>query len=428
MAADPGTIAMPRARLLVLHAPECSGEADRIARGVARHWPLTGEEPETQVGLIGGTRDDGSLPVIYVLGPEGARQHEKDLNRAWSARRPSVILCPRVTGAERDLRGRGMLVEALDFPPAVLAGAIYAMMARQSVVEELARDLRAANASSGGVAGEIERLQDEMQLAASVQRDLMPRRLPRVEGVEVGIVFRPAGYVSGDIYDVELFDDRYLTFFVADAVGHGVPAALMTMVISQSLRRLERRGGGGRMMPPCDVLRALNIDLIRKQQDCQRFATAVYGVLDTRTMDLTLAAAGHPSPMLLARTPGGPVSSALETTGPLLGIFDDAQFDQITRRVLPGETLLVYSDGFETAFPRPGAESSPKNLPSNVYVGHLSALAGVEGEQLADSLARLEGLLDLQNGSLHQADDITALAVAVGRAATQDAPMVAKAA
>jgi len=339
-----------------------------------------------------------------------------------------VVLCPRVTGAERQLRGRGMLVEAFDFPPAVLAGAVYSMLARQIVVDELAHDLRAATVSSGGVAGEIERLQDEMQLAASVQRDLMPRRLPVIEGVEVGVVFRPAGYVSGDIYDVEMVDDRWLAFFVADAVGHGVPAALMTMVISQSLRRLERREGGGRMMPPADVLRALNGELIKKQQDAQRFATAVYGILDTRTNELTLASAGHPSPLLLARTGAGPVVSPLETTGPLLGIFDDAQFDQVSRRMLPGETLLVYSDGFETAFPRPGAESSPKNLPSNVYVGHLASMVGGEGEMLADSLARLEGLLDLQSGSLHQADDITALAIAVGRSVGSAALPLARAA
>lgn len=419
---------MPRARLLVLHAPECSGEAERIARALARHWPLAGHEPEIQTGTIGGPRENAALPVVYILGPDGALPHEKDLNRAWSARRPAVVLCPRVGGPERALRGCGMLVEALDFPPAVLAGAVYAMIARQPVIEELSTELRVAAASSGGAAGEIERLQDEMQLASSVQRDLMPRVLPSVDGVEVGVVFRPAGYVSGDIYDVELIDDRYLTFFVADAVGHGVPAALMTMVISQCLRRLERREGGGRMMPPADVLRALNSEMIRKQRDCQRFATAVYGVLDTRHNELTVAAAGHPSPLLLARTPSGPSISSLETTGPLLGIFDDAQFDQVERRMLPGETLLVYSDGFETAFPRPGTETSPKNLPSNVYVGHLASLAGEGGEMLCDSLARLEGLLDLQNGSLHQADDITALAIAVGRAVGTQATPVARAA
>ena len=175
------------------------------------------------------------------------------------------------------------------------------------------------------------------------------------------------------------------------------------------------------MMPPCDVLRHLNFELIRKQQDAQRFATAVYGVLDTTTRELTVASAGHPSPLILSRTPAGPVATSLDTTGPLLGIFDDAQFDEVSRRVLPGETLLVYSDGFETAFPRPGAEAGSRNLPSNVHFGHLASVAGGEHETLSDSLARLEGLLDLQTGSLHQGDDITALAIAVGRTASSDA-------
>lgn len=419
---------MSRPRLLVLHAPECSGEADRAARAIARHWPAVGEEPEILTGLIGGPRDESRLPAVYVLGPEGARAHESELNEAWSSRRPSVVLCPRLGGAERVLRGRGMLVEELGLPPAVLAGALYALIARQPVIDELAGDLLAATASTGGVAGEIERLQDEMQLAASVQRDLMPRRLPRVEGVDVGVVFRPAGFVSGDIYDVELVDDRFLAFFVADAVGHGVPAALMTMVISQSLRRVERRGAGGRMMPPCDVLRALNADLIRKQESAERFATAVYGVLDTRSLELTLASAGHPSPLLLSRGPSGPGVAALETTGPLLGIFDDAEFDQVTRTLSAGQTVLVYSDGFETAFPRGGSPEALRRSGASVHMGHLASLAGIEGETLADSLARLEGLLDLQMGSLHQHDDITALALSVSREGVAASEPVARAA
>ncbi|MCA9287208.1 MAG: SpoIIE family protein phosphatase [Phycisphaerales bacterium] len=404
---------MHRPSLLVLHAPECSGEAHRIARAIRRQWPRPGEEPDIETAFIGGPRDDAALPAVYVLGPDGATPHESDLNRAWSARRAAIVLCPRVGGPERALRGYGMLVEALDFPPAMLAGALYAMLARQSVIAELHEELHVTTVSTGGVAGEIERFQDEMHLAASVQRELLPRRLPKTDTFETGVIFRPAGFVSGDIYDAEMIDDRWIAFFVADAIGHGVPAALMTMAISHGLRRLERRAGQGRMTPPSDVLRALNTELVRKQDDPQRFATAVYGVLDTHTSELTLASAGHPAPLLLSRSASGPGVESLDAGGPLLGIFDDAEFDQCTRTMEPGQTLLIYSDGFETVFPQPADQRHTRRA-GEAHLKHLAGVASFESESLGDSLARLEALLDLQSGSLHQADDITALAIAMG--------------
>ena len=85
---------MHRPSLLVLHAPECSGEAHRIARAIRRQWPRPGEEPDIETAFIGGPRDDAALPAVYVLGPDGATPHESDLNRAWSARRAAIVLCP----------------------------------------------------------------------------------------------------------------------------------------------------------------------------------------------------------------------------------------------------------------------------------------------------------------------------------------------
>src|SRR5688572_9036270 len=72
----------------------------------------------------------------------------------------------------------------------------------------------------------MHRLDEELRLAARIQQDFLPKMLPQVGPVHFHTLFRPAGYVSGDLYDVTRLDERHVGFYIADAVGHGVPAAL----------------------------------------------------------------------------------------------------------------------------------------------------------------------------------------------------------
>src|SRR5262249_46159125 len=133
---------------------------------------------------------------------------------------------------------------------------------------------------------------DELNLAASVQQEMLPRRLPERANLQFGTLFRPAGYVSGDIFDVVELDDegRHIGFFIADPVGHGVPAALMTMVIHRSLRMTRSLDKGSReIVWPGDAMTRLNDELCRGKRESPRFTTAVYGIIDTRTLRVTLA-------------------------------------------------------------------------------------------------------------------------------------------
>ena len=71
----------------------------------------------------------------------------------------------------------------------------------------------------------MNRLDEELRLAARIQQDFLPKTLPQVGNVHFHTLFRPAGYVSGDLYDVIRLDERHIAFYMADAVGHGMPAA-----------------------------------------------------------------------------------------------------------------------------------------------------------------------------------------------------------
>ncbi|XAM00337.1 hypothetical protein OT109_02895 [Phycisphaeraceae bacterium D3-23] len=113
--------------------------------------------------------------------------------------------------------------------------ALQALVSQAPVVAVLRRERRMLRAQNAGLCEQIGKLDEELRMAAQLQREFLPAKLPEVGGVSFHVLYRPAGYVSGDIYDVMRLDEHHLGFFVADAVGHGVPAALMTIYIKRAL-------------------------------------------------------------------------------------------------------------------------------------------------------------------------------------------------
>ncbi|GAH56406.1 unnamed protein product, partial [marine sediment metagenome] len=72
---------------------------------------------------------------------------------------------------------------------------------------------------------------EQLRMAGQVQRNFLPARLPNSDTIRWATVFLPADWVSGDIYDIARLDERHIGFYVADAVGHSMPAALLTMLL-----------------------------------------------------------------------------------------------------------------------------------------------------------------------------------------------------
>jgi sigma-B regulation protein RsbU (phosphoserine phosphatase) len=416
---------------ITLAASASAGDAaSRWWRPIAAAWPRHGKAPalvsvplNELASKLSSPEEAEHLadrgPLLIVLGPDAAGAALLRLvDHLQQQSIPCLLLFPVVDGPTRALQAGGLLVESWDADPAFLAAALFTLDQRQSTVSALARDLAIANRYQGGVRGEIDRIHDELNLAASVQQELLPRRMPDRGGLQFGTLFRPAGYVSGDIYDVIELDDegRYIGFFIADAVGHGVPAALMTMVIHRSLR-MTRERGSREIVWPGEAMTRLNEELCRGKRESPRFTTAVYGVVDTRTWQVTLTGAGHPPPLRIR----GRTLTRVETEGPLLGVFPDEKYLDTTFTLAPDETLLLYSDGFETAFAPPESQAHRRKS-ADSYLTELATLAWPSADNpvpIVASLSELEHLIDSQAGSLHQIDDVTAVAIYAGKAAAQ---------
>ena len=239
-------------------------------------------------------------------------------------------------------------------PPAGLEVAIAKELAVEETLDRVQRELNA-------VRGELETLQrrddvmryhmqridEELKLAARLQQDFLPRKLPTVGPVKFHTLFRPAGHVSGDLYDVMRLDEHHVGFYMADAVGHGMPAALLTMFLKQALVTKEITPQGYRLLEPSATMARLNDALVEQNLSHATFATAIYGYVNTQTFEVVFSRGGHPNPLVLGSA--GEMRS-IDSDGSLLGIFPSETFEQTRIQLQPGERFIVYSDGVEFAF------------------------------------------------------------------------------
>jgi sigma-B regulation protein RsbU (phosphoserine phosphatase) len=185
----------------------------------------------------------------------------------------------------------------------------------------------------------------ELELARRLQVSFLPQRLPEVPPARFAVHYLLCGQVGGDFYDVFRLDENHIGFYVADAMGHGVPASLLTIFVKKGVRAKEVFGQQYRLVPPGEVLQRLNKDLIDQALSETPFITMVYVLFNHHDGTLHFSRAGHPYPLHIPRA--GPLQ-LWQGEGLLLGVFD-AQFDDRTHRLQPGDKVLLYSDGVDNA-------------------------------------------------------------------------------
>jgi len=190
----------------------------------------------------------------------------------------------------------------------------------------------------------VDNLTEQLRLAGLVQQDFLQTQMPNTDRVKWAAVFLPAEWVSGDIYDIVHIDEEYIGFYVADVIGHGMPAALLTIFLKQALVMRQTVENNYRIFSPAEVMKNLNVRMAAQKLSGYQFATCCYCLLNIKTLQLTFARAGHPYPILIndQKAP-----ERLEIKGSLLGVFGQSEYVQQTIQLQPGDKLLLYSDGAE---------------------------------------------------------------------------------
>jgi serine phosphatase RsbU (regulator of sigma subunit) len=255
-----------------------------------------------------------------------------------------------------------------------------------------------------------ELLRRDLAVARELQQRLYPP--PPLTNAALRIASRsePARETSGDFYDfIPLPDDR-LGIVVADVTGKSIAAALV-MAMSRSTLRSEATRHAG----PADVLRYANLTLCQ-DNTFKQMITAFYGVLDTRTLRLSISNAGHPFPVI--RRDGR--ISELEICGLPLGARPDALYSEQIIQLQPGDQLVIISDGL--------VEERNARRELFGFERMLATIAQADGVDSERALDEIWQTVVQFRGDAEQSDDITLVVVQVSQDAMVSEAALARAA
>jgi sigma-B regulation protein RsbU (phosphoserine phosphatase) len=184
-------------------------------------------------------------------------------------------------------------------------------------------------------------IDDDLKAAAAIQRSLLPEGNPSIPDLRVAWRFDPCERIGGDIFNIQRVDEDQVGLYMLDVCGHGVPAALISVAVSQFLAGPRGLlGGGCQLASPEAALNHLNEAFPFERFDS--YFSIVCMSIDIRRRVLTYGGAGHPSPVLLRA--GGNLET-LACHGPVIGFGSDLPYEQKELRLDPGDKIILYTDG-----------------------------------------------------------------------------------
>lgn len=203
-------------------------------------------------------------------------------------------------------------------------------------------------------------IQADLDRAEIIQRALLPQRPPVLNGWCIDTLYRPGSSVGGDFYDALLLDENHLALVIADAAGHGVAAAMISVLFKTRLHPVDQ---GGEILRPARVLESLNQTLFQTLSRPGTFITAAYVLIHLPSGTTQFASAGH-TPCLWTSRDG--TLRQLQRSGPALGLEAEASYLQQEVSLQAGDRLLLYTDGVIEGGPySPTAESMGAAMGSN---------------------------------------------------------------
>jgi serine phosphatase RsbU (regulator of sigma subunit) len=189
---------------------------------------------------------------------------------------------------------------------------------------------------------EKQKQDNEMAIAADVQRALLPDGHPKVAGYEFFTAYEAAQAVGGDYYDIIPLKNGKICLAFGDVAGKGVPASLVMSRIASTVRTTVEF-----VEVANEAVNRINDHMCAKAVE-GRFVTFVLVILDTVNHTMSLANAGHMSPMI--RKPDGTIEEFDDAmVGIPLGVMEGFEFELVTRPIAIGETVVIFTDGVSEA-------------------------------------------------------------------------------
>ena len=279
--------------------------------------------------------------------------------------------------------------------PELLQVRIESLLEQEDEIRQLRKDFDFASTQSPALQ-DADELRRELEAAASFQKDLLPQFPVKSGNLVVHGLWRPSRYLAGDLLRVEPTSDGGLIVLLCDVMGHGIPAAIGSALLTQSFEHARQASGAN----PTEILAHLNQDVYRAQhhQGARAwFASAICAHV-TPSGTINVASAGHPQSLVLGEDQGD--ATTIDVSGPLLGIHDTADYLAATHQLPEHGKLILHSDGFESMHRGEGSALS------NVQQAFAKLAANTDAAGLVDQLELHRNTILGRTG---QTDDLSML-------------------
>ncbi|MFQ5526478.1 MAG: SpoIIE family protein phosphatase [Thermoanaerobaculia bacterium] len=294
----------------------------------------------------------------------------------------NVDLDPRYVPCASDIRVRSELVVPLLFKDRLI-GVLDLESSSYNAFSTRHQQLLSTLASSLAIAlenarlyeklrNDEQRLEKDLSTAREVQKQLLPKQTPWVQGVQLGVAYEPARHLGGDFYDFLPYGDRCVALAVGDVAGKATSAALFGSLAVGTLREFAGQSNS----PPGRILTAMN-DKLGRLGFANRFVAMAFAIYDAETGLLRLANSGLPYPYLVRRRR----VQQIEAAGVPLGLLPDRVYDEVEIALEPGDALVIASDGVEESLSADEEQFSFERVQ-----GALERMADHSAKALADGL------------------------------------------
>ena len=249
-------------------------------------------------------------------------------------------------------------------------------------------------------------IQVDLNRAMRIQHGLLPQRLPFEDRISCATMYHPMAKVGGDLYDFFQLDDHRFGLYIADASGHGVSSAMLTVFLKHAMQSAVRTEETGAVRAPGDVLCRLNQIIISEAFGQGVFVSMIYLVLDVNTGLAIYSDAGHPPALVRCADGGQDRFCAIERwhrPAPVLGVNPAVRYSDGECTFSRGDLLVLYTDGITEARDPEGAFFGEERL------RRIVAESGPHADQVSDVVQR--ALAAFQEGC-PRTDDATLVVLA----------------
>jgi phosphoserine phosphatase RsbU/P len=183
-------------------------------------------------------------------------------------------------------------------------------------------------------------IQADLTLAKRIQKKIMPENLDSFGGLNLIVHYYPMADIGGDIYDIFQISPGCIRFFLADAIGHGIQAALITMIIKSEYEKVKT------IESTKELLEWLNKSFTDLYISLNAFFSCIVVDIDTLNNKIRYASAGHPNQIIISNN----TIEFLKHTGKLIGIKRDTEYDFVEKDIHTHDKVFLYTDGLFEQF------------------------------------------------------------------------------